>query len=276
MKLIFPDDVPRRRRRAPTGIDMAVLFRMLMLARLNSSRTFDIDRPATLARKLGLRHGGTASDSISDALDLWHDLSIYFNQFAVGSDKGPRQFPPPIYREEGDSITLHPDWFELAMVERGYGKIDWPVPTNSVIQNIVLYASAFSYGAQTAEFRSPASLAMKIGLNSESPSAHLRNNVFPKAAEYLERQGRTLELDWPANRKTIRFKVTKFSKRSENPGPEQRPKKKAARKTKPTKTKPAKDRSWNEFRYMPEQGSGHYEYDLQGNRIWVGEDGEDV
>ena len=159
VRLRFPSGAQLR---LPDGFDIAVLFLILREARMSKSRKVTFASQAAMLRALGLAVRVRHRRRLQQALTLWSQLSIRWEQwyreaqyeypqkdvFSISSYPGPavktkdaervrRVLPPPIKRLHLSTlnIVVTQAWLEYGKFE---SKVDMPLPMRAAVQNLVL------------------------------------------------------------------------------------------------------------------------------------------
>jgi hypothetical protein len=183
--LILPADTPKRERRVPTGLDMAVLFALLAEVQLTGSAKVSLSY-ATLLRRCGLTVQTLNRRTVRPALWLWSQLTLQIDcwYFADTKDQGRKVLPPPIvtFAHKGKvTVTLHDDWVKLALDEQYFQPVPLPLPLIATDQNaaLMIMTSPIKWSEPGHEvvsyyLRRQSWFARKIGLSTKNRRARLK------------------------------------------------------------------------------------------------------
>ena len=213
-------DVPEETRRAPTAVDMAVLFAVMAEVQAAGGvvighrgerrrerviRSVEWPSMTSLIKSVGLDPvvGSRARSQVRSALDYWQSVELIYRNVwrAKGSVAQIRKLPPPIEavtrRGRRLVIKVAPAWRDVAAADGYYAEIPLPLPSAPAAQNLVLWTLAQDLVAG----RRPQSekkgirkldtrwLTRKVGLDSSRRNATLETAVEAARAWFVANDG---------------------------------------------------------------------------------------
>jgi hypothetical protein len=205
IRLYLPGDTPAKERRAPTGFDMNVMFRLMAElqrpGRDPKNTTVEFPSSSALLRDLGLTCQFKNREQLKDALSLWRDLALSWEGcWYVPGPKGTAGFgkrgtslelPPPItkgdYPGQRVVITLASEWVRIARAKLYYAPLPLPLPNEVSGQNLALTVLT---SATKARF-SRRGLARKIAVRGETGKLEAAAAIV---ARWFEKHGGEFEL----------------------------------------------------------------------------------
>jgi hypothetical protein len=238
IQLRLPGDVPSYARRCPSALAVNVLFLLLGEAKKCGTATIEFASTASILRLLGYGVEARNRQKVKEALTLWSDLMIRFNEwyvptryryvekdgtafdvwrkgrqpkFVAEPERVARQLPPPIrsldLKGRRIQIVIDSEWIKFG---RSYfTRVSLPLPREAAAQNLVLalltsHSWTGDYGEKQTYHRWVRKLCRKIGLNHGDRNLSLERAI-DVARDWFERRGIDLACHWPVGEPRLRF-----------------------------------------------------------------------
>jgi hypothetical protein len=204
IRLRFPRNAPRR---APTDLDMSVLFLVLEEAQQLPKDAAAVVRFPTVSavlKRLELALDQKARDRVYDALEMLSHIEIESKCWYGAA--GSLTLPPPVLKCEregrGLRVEIDPTW--TALTKRGYFvPVPLPLPRDAAAQNLALMLLARNLTGCKWEGCDRSTLARKVGITRKNRKARLQA-ALERVERWFSKQGGVVKFEFkPRGRITL-------------------------------------------------------------------------